>query len=890
MPDLRNSYSNLPGVRTVTEFDFKKEVAANKNLTESVLIIGTARDGPSELYRLSSITTGLQQYGDLSDSKSPEERKHHLIKGILEASEAGCTDIWCLRVGGKNAELSPTYTGSYLILKALYPGEKYGDQYGTKGIGVIMTEDSILIRSLAGKVMGFKYQDGVSTFSELISVINSSSLDLRVRAEVRDSFDPNTVITSAKPAVITAALNERYNILPSQVLHFNSIDGDNHAGAGWDITFPGTRGTIVNTVATTNMFCIMRGVNDIISIASDTMVPGTWESVSVLNAGINVQFFTGAELATQLQAKLNADALLTDSGANSFTVTFTLGATPFSIAIDNGAEIALDYMNCTIAEVLGFGANPVAGDTLVSDTEVAYNVLTNANDRFVVNENNQYMRDCVVAPGNYTAATLLTAINDALLNSGSLVTCTHTAGLYTFTSSRYGSSSCASIAKGATSFLPMIGYDKATNETKGTGFAKFLDQSTAKEVADRITAYNIKLSALPIKTVSGVTFKIYSNVKSSDGSIVTGTNVASTLNETFGIPASTTYYGQDGNLPVILPGAMVPTWTYVYMSGGEDGMNPTNDEYMDLLAEAYNNLEDVNALNYIVPMGAYVFTDAFGNVNTKHAENLARVCAIRSSMGHYTHGVISIEPIVNNNLVSVNDRVATLREWNFDMVFMNDYYKTTTAPTVELQTVNGQLMPMSTRNNISILAGPEFSYGQPTVGIYIGTGEASYAGQVCALSLTSASTNKTVKGPIGLYYTYGTAALNDLVGARFVCFKKDSNDIIKTVLDVTYDEGGNTYDNLYTFRIMSSVITNEIKIAEPYIGEAISNQNINSLGSAIQKYLDNLKGTGVLRNFKFEIVAPQNGSRMAECYITQILDTAEELKRIFITTKLSNKF
>ena len=936
--DLVNAYPNLPGVRTSTSFDWQKSVASSTKATSAVMIIGTARDGPSDPFRLPSVATGLLTYGQMTDAHNPTERRTHIARGLLEASEAGCNDIWVMRVGGTKASLNPTYTGAYLNLEALYAGLKYGDQYGTAGIGVAITENSVVIKGVDGAVSNFAFTDGVNTFGDLVDAINGQSLTLKARASMRGSTSADTIITSGKPAIITCANKEPYNV-PSTTdhatskLHFEYIDGDNNSAAGWDIIFPGTVGTTVNAVATPNMFCIMRGINDVISIRNTNMTAGIYENISVLDTGVNLQFFTGAELATQLQTKLNANATLTPTAGaveENITVVFTQGfgfeifmGSPFGVsgssftglsgysgvsaitgysghsgtgpaygAMDICLQMSLSAS--TIARTLGFTTQPIIDIVLSSDTPAMYNVITNGNDTFTLSENGQYMRSVSVAPGYYTVDDdLVDAINAGILAAGgtTVVDCDGTEGIFTFSSVRYGTASAVAIANGRTTFLSSIGYDEDAVITAGTGFARFLDQATAKECADRITSSLVKLSALSAGTNSGNVLKIYSRLANDDGNIRTVDTASSALNTVFGIPATaTTYSGQDGNLPVTLPSAMASTWSWVYMNGGDDGMDPTQDELLDLLADAYTQIEDLNGPRFIVPLGAYVFTDAFGNVNYKHAFNLARVCTIRSALSHFSHGICAVAPAINTNLTAVSDRAATISSWNFNMFYSTDYWKTSTdgVPVVAPQRdANGNQALVNMRNMVSIHAGPEGPFVQSGVGLYKGTCEAAYAGLVSGLSLSQAATNKTLPGITGLSYEYGTAAQNTLVGARFVINKVDSGTNIKIVSDVTYDYKGQTYDDLFTFCIMAYIVEQEVLLSEPYCGLAYNPQNVAALSSAIQKLLDGLKGS-VLFDFDFNIKNPSGSSRMSDLYIEQNLYPVGQIKRIFVISKLSN--
>lgn len=888
MADVYNVFDNLPGIRVRTNFDWKKDVSTNTANTEAVLILGTAKDGPKDPYRLLGASES-DIYGSITDAVTDAEKKSHVIHGILEAKEAGCNDIWVMRISGTEASLSVNDTGSILQLQALYAGEKYGNPAGSAGLGVIITEDRIYLKDLNGNIKQITFQDGITSYSQLVETINSVARETKVKAAVRDNVDPYQAITSYRPAVIEGTEAGPYNIDSSNnVLFFTSIDGDTNGSTGHTITLTGTSGSVSNVTATTSKYFLYRGVNDILNVRASSMSAGTYEQISLLNTGQTSAWFTGAELATRMASKLNANSAVTNSGANTITTSFSLSATPFSVAISSGT-LNLDYELSTAADTIGMTSDK-AGATILSDADVKFNIMANCNDRFVIREDGRYTRDIAVESGYYTAATLETAINSAIGNAYGTATCDYSAGIFTFTSDKAGNASSIALADGATTFLPIIGFDGATTTVAGTGFARFIDEATAREVADAITAGNTKLAALPFTNASGVTVvKIYSMAKGT-GQLITGANNVSTINLTLGIEPSTTYNGQAGNLPVTLPTSNASSWTFKYMSGGEDKLTLTNDELLDALATAYSNIEDLEGIDYLVPMGAYIFVNSFGQVDFKHASNVARCAHRRSVLGNFTHGIVAIEPITNPSIASVNARVAYWKDVDMSINLMSDYYTTTSTPTVELALQNGAMAPVSVRNLLSIDVGPEFVFSQPLIGPYVSTGCAAYAGRASCLPANSATTEKKIGGPLHLYYKYGKSALNDLVGARYLTFYEDLNSGVKTVLDITYDLDGATYDNLMTFRIMATIVGDQGEIFKPYIGEAVNAQNINAIGAECQRYLDGLKNTGFINNFEFKLVVPPGVSRMGQIFIYQKIETPQELKRFTIVNTLSNKF
>jgi len=891
MADLSNLFPNLPGVRVVTDFDFKKAVSTNTKNTEAVLIIGTARDGPSEPYRLAALAEVYDLYGEMSDATSTRERQLHLVRGVLEASEAGCNDIWCMRIGGINAELSPAYTGAYIKLMAAYAGEKYGNATGTDGIGVLITEDAISFKDINGVVTSLMFQEGTTTFGQLVEAINREGMNIRVKAEIRGSADPYQVIYSERPAFIQVSNSATYNVDiagGNNVLQFTSIDQD---AVVTSITFPGTKGSIYNNNAAPNHYYVMSGLNDVLTMQHSSMAAGVYESLSILDTNENDKLFTGAELATRIQGKLNSNPTLT----NNFTVTYTVtyaAANPYEFDIAASAgTISLVAAQSTLAETIGFTADQ-SGANITSNNPIAYNIMSSINDRFYLMENGQYTRDCVLMPGFYTEAQLVTAIQAAISSAGGSTTVTSNgAGVFTFESSRYGKSSGCQLSAGYADFLRMINFDdsSALTTVAGTGFANFCDAATAKEVADHITASTPKLQALVYTDANRAQYvKIYSSTKGVTGEISTDTNINSPMNITLGITPSTTYIGQAGNLPVTLPNALATTWDFVYMAGGQDQLLLSNDEHLDKLAEAYSNIEDLDGIDYIVPVGAYIREDEFGELDYRHAENLARCCTLRCALGHYTHGIISVEPLAAVSQAAINERVDTLCNWEIELIYKDGYHTTTNTPNIDYQKQNGQMLPKIMNAMVSVIAGPEMVYAQPASGPYICTAEASYAGRITSLPVNKATTEKKIGGIVNTFYSYGKGALNRLVGSRYVCFYKDTQGSIRTVLDVTFDKEGETYDNLMTFRTMALIVNDEAEIFRPYIGEPVTPQNLNSIGSECQRYLDSLKNTGIIKDFEYDLVTPPNASRLAEIFIYQTIIPMDELKVIRLTNKLSN--
>ena len=120
-----NDGQNLPG----TLIDIESEVSQDYDpslwgTTESVLIIGTAFQGPTaEAVRIYNADMGRYYYGSTYDPKT--HRSASLVAGIQAAYDRGCRTIYAMRVGGKDIykdfRLCEADTKYRLRIASVYP-------------------------------------------------------------------------------------------------------------------------------------------------------------------------------------------------------------------------------------------------------------------------------------------------------------------------------------------------------------------------------------------------------------------------------------------------------------------------------------------------------------------------------------------------------------------------------------------------------------------------------------------------------------------------------------------------------------------------------------------------------------------------------------------------
>jgi hypothetical protein len=117
-------FNNLPGIEFVT-LDGQLVAIKDRPLTESVLIIGPAVDGPTDRVTLVNNASDVEQiYGPLKfdtvytgpNNETTGYNGNALIKALREVSAGGAADIRLLRVGGRKA------TGTFDMPAALNAG------------------------------------------------------------------------------------------------------------------------------------------------------------------------------------------------------------------------------------------------------------------------------------------------------------------------------------------------------------------------------------------------------------------------------------------------------------------------------------------------------------------------------------------------------------------------------------------------------------------------------------------------------------------------------------------------------------------------------------------------------------------------------------------------
>ncbi len=202
-------YPHLPGYRTTLR-DGHLKFAPPSAATQSVLLIGTALDGPGNDPRRPMTLAQAEMVYDVPSPDFP------LVLGWQEAIDAGCEDVRLVRLPGNVAEIS---VDGKLLAKGRYSGTKYN------GIDIVVSASAISFEGLEYDLETDDTTPVSKTLDELIQEMNTDPENIFVRFELEGatsgSSDATDILTGTStltggtdaPANLKTALTNLYELL-----------------------------------------------------------------------------------------------------------------------------------------------------------------------------------------------------------------------------------------------------------------------------------------------------------------------------------------------------------------------------------------------------------------------------------------------------------------------------------------------------------------------------------------------------------------------------------------------------------------------------------------------------------------------------------------------------
>jgi hypothetical protein len=348
---------------------------------------------------------------------------------------------------------------------------------------------------------------------------------------------------------------------------------------------------------------------------------------------------------------------------------------------------------------------------------------------------------------------------------------------------------------------------------------------------------------------------------------------------------------------------------YKVFTGGDNGLNPDNDTMFKALSGeryvasdigqpitpysdevvtedmigylktqgAYQILENYN-VDYIYPAGVYADSVQTVNPNSDFQRELALICAVLTYRTKMTHGFIDIKPNSNTTLIGVDAYVSNLVNNH-----PNIYYMTDQDGSVIYDSNN---KPMDIGWYTSVVVGPEPVMTSDTLGTYYGSPAIAYAALNAVIAPQSSPLNKALRNVNGMKFKFSNKQMDAIVGNRMVCFKL-KNEGMATASSTPYVVDGRTagapqcdYSDIVTVKVVTDVVDNIREVADPFIGEQNTTDQRNALSALISKRLAKLVELGEIQSYEFEVSATIQQQLLGEASIALTIVPALTLRKI----------
>lgn len=272
------------------------------------------------------------------------------------------------------------------------------------------------------------------------------------------------------------------------------------------------------------------------------------------------------------------------------------------------------------------------------------------------------------------------------------------------------------------------------------------------------------------------------------------------------------------------------------LQGGTNGLNPVLGSYGATgyrgdLERAYKLLEG-QSFDIIVPLGVRVNWNGT-TLDTTDAHRLAEFCAQQTLTDNPAIGVINVSQPADYSL-------ATVKEYAEGLAGTDHLYSDTEGNDLGryLQVVVGRLI-----------------FNDDLLGTYSDDAAAAYAGLLASLERHRSTTNKVVRGALGVAYQLTAAQRDALAANGFVTIYNQVGRGPVVTSDRTAAPLGSDYDYMVTVRIATDVVKAIRLVGNAYIGEPMSMARQNALKGDIDAVLAARKDTawGAILDYSFQL-------------------------------------
>lgn len=260
------------------------------------------------------------------------------------------------------------------------------------------------------------------------------------------------------------------------------------------------------------------------------------------------------------------------------------------------------------------------------------------------------------------------------------------------------------------------------------------------------------------------------------------------------------------------------------------------------------------------------------------ARQLAQHCTYSELKTGRTHGVIGCARIMDTSVSSVAKKVATALAFNFDM-----YAKKNNGRNM----LDNKNMPYNVGRNVSITLFQHATNIDNGAYVFLSNGAAAYAGKISALDIAQSTTAQPIDITPG--YELSHSQLVALTDKGLVTIRNSYTKGYIVTDGITMADPSDGLKRLSSTRVVGVVEAAIRSASEPFIGLPNSPANRNSLQTAIDSKLKQIKDNGLLRAYEFNLVDDATALQYTYITINYTIVPVNEIREIrnYITVKNS---
>ena len=260
------------------------------------------------------------------------------------------------------------------------------------------------------------------------------------------------------------------------------------------------------------------------------------------------------------------------------------------------------------------------------------------------------------------------------------------------------------------------------------------------------------------------------------------------------------------------------------------------------------------------------------------ARQLAQHCTYTELKTGRTHGVIGCARLMDTSVSSIAKKVASVLSFNFDM-----YAKKNNGRNM----LDNKNLPYNIGRNVSITLFQHATSIDNGSYTFLSNGAGAYAGMVSALDIAQSTTAQTISITPG--YELSHSQLLSLTSKGIVTVRNSYTKGYIITDGVTMADDSDGLKRLSSTRIVGATEASIRSAAEPFIGKPNSTANRNSLQTAIESNLKQLKENGLLRSYEFSLVDDDTALQYTYITINYTIVPVNEIREVrnYITVKNS---